>query len=120
MFYGILPWNMEYSRRLTTDAGMKTSIMIQYLCHCRRYSPHAILRFVFSEAWVRSNFPIVCGCFVVAHLSVMPKICVISAIIVDLNAVPLSVMSVVGKYACLVIMSMSAFATLIADASVRG
>ena len=69
---------------------------------------------------VLSNFPIVCGCFVVVHLSVIPKICVISAIIVEVIAVPLSVLSVVGKYEYLVIISMITFATLIADASVKG
>ena len=82
--------------------------------------PHAIFRFFLSKKCVCSNFPIVCRCFGVAHLSVIPKICVISAIIVGVKAVPLSVMSVVGRYACLVMMSMSTFAKLIAGASVRG
>ena len=40
--------------------------------------------------------------------------------IVEVNAVPLSVIGVVGKYACFVILSVSTFATLIAEASVRG
>ena len=75
----------------------------KYLCHCGR-----------------SKYPIVCGCSVVAHLRVIPKICVISAMIVEVNAVPLSLLSVVGRYACLVIISMSTFATLMAEASVRG
>ena len=48
------------------------------------------------------------------------KIWVISTIIVEVDAVHLSVMSVVGKYACLLITSINTFATLIADASVRG
>ena len=83
------------------------------------YSPHAVFRFVFNEACVRANFPIVCGCLVVAHFCVIPKICVISAIVVEVNAVPLTVISVVGRHACLVMMSMSNFATLIPYASVR-
>ena len=65
------------------------------------------------------KFPNCLRMFFVAHLSVLPKICVISAIIAEVNAGPLSVISVVGKYECLVIMSMSTFATMIADASVR-
>ena len=66
------------------------------------------------------SYPIVCRCFVVAHLSVMSKICVISATIVEVNAVPLSIMSVVGRYTRLAITSMSTFATLISDASALG
>ena len=105
-------WNysLEYSCWFTTDVGIITCVVIEncgkYLCHRSRCSPHAILRFVSSEAYVRSNFPIVCGCLVVAHLSVIPETCKISARIVDVNAVPLSVMSVVGKCVCLVMMSM--------------
>ena len=63
------------------------------------------------------HFPNCLWVFVVAHLSVMPKICVTSAIIVEVKAVPLSVIIVVGKYACLVMMSMSALATLIDSSS---
>ena len=74
--------------------------------------------FVLSEAWVRSNFPIACGCLVVAHLSVIPKSWVISTIFVEVNADPLFVLSVVGRYAFLVIISMRTFAILIADAYV--
>ena len=81
--------------------------------------PTCLFEISLSKACVRSSFAIVCGCVVVAHLSVIPKVCVVSAIIVEVNAVPLSVQSVVGRYACLVIMSMSTFATMIADLSVR-
>ena len=49
-------------------------------------------------------------------LSVIPKLSVIRAKMVEVNAVLLSVFSVVGRYACLVKMSMMTFATLIADA----
>ena len=92
----------------------------RYLCHCRRYSPDAIFKLVLSDACVLSNLPIVCGCFVVAHLRVMPIICVISAMILDVNAVPLSVIMVVGKKECLVMISINALATFVAVASVSG
>ena len=55
--------------------------------HSCWFTADAIVRFVFNEACVRSNFPIVCGCLVVTHLSVIPKLCAISAIIVEVNAV---------------------------------
>ena len=70
-------------------------------------SPEADFKFVLSEACVLSSLPRVCGCLVVAHLSVMPKICVISAIIVEVNADPLSVMRTVGRYECFVMISLS-------------
>ena len=81
--------------------------------------PTCHFEFVLRDACVRSNFPINCGCLVVAHFSVILKNCVNSAKTVELKAVPLSVISVVCKFACLVIISMMTFATLIADASVK-
>ena len=77
----------------------------------------AIFKLVLSEACVLSSLPIVCGCFVVAHLSVLPKI---SAMMVDVNADPLSVIRVVGKYECFVIMSIITLATFVAVASISG
>ena len=91
----------------------------RYLCHWGRYSPEAIFKRILSEACVLSSLPIVCGgCFVVAHISVMPKIWVISAMMVDVKAEALSVMRVVGKYECFVIMSIIILATLVAVASI--
>ena len=56
----------------------------------------------------------------VVHFSVIHKICVIYAIIVDVNAVPSSVINVDGKYACSVMISIMTSATSIANASLRG
>ena len=50
----------------------------------------------------------------------MPKIFATSDITRDVKAVPLSVISVVGRYVCRVMMSMRTFAVLMADASVTG
>ena len=72
---------------------------------------HVIFEFVLREACVLPNLPIVCGCLVVAHLSVIPKICVISATIFEVNADLLSVMRVVGRYACFVMISINTLAT---------
>ena len=47
----------------------------------------------------------------------MPRICVFSVINFDVNAVPLSVMIVVGRYACFVKMSIRTFAAFQAVAS---
>ena len=113
---------MKDFTRLTSNTGVVGSIVDEhkYLCHCRRYSPEAIFKLVLSEACVLSSLPIVCGCFVVAQLSVMPKIWVISAMMVDVNADPLSVKIVVGKYDCFVIMSIITLATFVAVASISG
>ena len=78
--------SMKYLVRLTSDTRVILSTGSgKYLCHWRRYSPKAIFKFVLRMAWDLSNFPIVCGCLVVAHLSVMPKIWVISATTVEVN-----------------------------------
>ena len=50
----------------------------------------------------------------------MPKIFVTSSTMRDVKAVPLSVISVVGRYVCRVMMSMRTFAVLMAEASVTG
>ena len=83
-------------------------------------SPEAIFRLVFREACILSSFPIVCWCLVVAHLIVMPKMRVISATNIEVNAEPLSVMRVLGKYECFVIISIITFAVLAAVASTNG
>ena len=57
---------------------------------------------------------------VVAHLSGISKICVISVTIVEMNADPLSVMGVVGRYECFVMISISTLATFAAVASNSG
>ena len=62
----------------------------------------------------------VCGCLVVAHFNVIPSISVIPSEIFEVNADPLSVMSVVGKYECFVIISIMTLATFAAVASVSG
>ena len=80
---------------LTSNTRMICSIIVEHgngnnLCHWRRYSPEAIFKFVLRE-----------GCFVVAHLSVIPKICKISATMIKVNADRLSVMRVVDTFECL-------------------
>ena len=67
-----------------------------------------------------SSLPIVCGCFVVAHLTVVPNNCVISATIVEVNADSLSVMRVVDNYDCFVMISINTLATFAAVASISG
>ena len=91
-----------------------------YVRHCRRFSQEAIFKFVLSEACVFLNLPNVRGCVVVTHLSVIPKICVISATIAEVNADPLSVMRVFGKYECYVMISINTFASFAAVASIGG
>ena len=120
-------WNstVEYPSWFAANACMITSVVIQ---NCKRQVfmplsvifPTCLLRFVSRDACVPSSSPICRGRLVIAHLSVIHNICVISAIIVEVIAVLLTVISVVVKFACLVTMSMTTCATLIADASVRG
>ena len=50
----------------------------------------------------------------------MPNILVYSSIIIDVNTDPLSVNSVVGRYECLVIISINTFAVDVAVASISG
>ena len=50
----------------------------------------------------------------------MPKTFVTSSTTRDVNAVPLTVISVVGSYLCRVMMSMRTFAVLMAEKSVTG
>ena len=58
--------------------------------------------------------------FVVAHLSVLPKIVATSVTIVEVNADPLFVMGVDGRYECFVIISFITLATFGAVASING
>ena len=64
--------------------------------------------------------PIVCACFVVAWRNCTDSIDATSASTCEMNADPLSEISVVGKYVCLHIMSMMTFATVGAFAFVTG
>ena len=100
---------------------MVTCIVVQ---NCERQifkplSPHAIFKFVLGDACVRFSFHINCECLIGTHFTVFPKICVISTYIVEVKAVLLSAISVIGRYACLLLMSTITFARLVADASVR-
>ena len=113
--------------RLTCNTRMIRSIIIE---HClwlvfdlgdwRRFSAEAILKLVLSEACVLSRLPIVCGCFIVAYTSVIPKICVTTATMVEINADPLSVMRVVAKYECFVMISIITLDTFATIASISG
>ena len=60
-------------------------------------------------AWARSRNPIVCACFVVACLKFMPSISTISSITLKMKTLSLSAKLSVGKWACLVMMSMLTF-----------
>ena len=111
--------------RLMSNTRMVSSVVIdttsgRYLCLWRRYYPEAIFKLVFREACFLPSLPVVCGCFVVAHVSGIPKILATSAIIVEISADPLSVMRVVGKNECFVIISNITLATFAAVASISG
>ena len=61
-----------------------------------------------------SGTPIVCACFVVACFKFMPSVSATSCITWETRTLPLSFITSVGKWACLVIMSIMTFAVFTA------
>ena len=78
-------------------------------------SPVSILRIFLSEACVPSSIPFVCKSFVVTFCRVIPRTSATSLITWDMNTDPLSVMTVVGKKACLVMMLIMTLAIVFAS-----
>ena len=82
-------WNsaMEHPCWFAANTRVVASIVIQ---NCKRqvFMPLPAIfstcyfEFVFRNACVRSSFLIVCRCLIVAHLSFIPNLCVLSAMFV--------------------------------------
>ena len=87
---------LKYSGRLTSDTEMIACIVVQD-CQGQVFRTMSMkLSTCYFECGL-SSFSIVCGCLVDVQFSLIPRICAISAITVEVNSVPFSVIVVVGK-----------------------